>query len=344
MARRTCLIGLVLFIAVVGLAGHGWSASDDLRTRLQTLWNEGRYDLARDLLEDHLRRGAEATPPLRWWALRLQDDPDRFDREALELGAALPADSPLRARVVLARATEQYARGRYETAATLLDAPVGDATLAPRFALLRGICRQALGDLGAAERDFVSVAESAPSERAMAMALLADLRARAGRTEAAQAAAEEAIRLDEARAGAIAHAVLARTAEALGDAERAARERAILGQRFPRSPEAGWRPASAPRPARPFSAELPEVDVSEGRSAYSLQFGAFHDRSLALRRARALARSLPEVSLEIDRSGAQPLYRVVAGRYLTRNEAERALAALEGREEAVIVGPQRRSP
>lgn len=334
-------VALSSLAAIVVLGAVFAVGAGDLLERAIALKQAGRYDLARDLLDDQIGRGEIATDDIQWLRLQLETDPDRFDREALALANRLGAEDPRHQEIVVARASEQFARGRYQTASTLLEEVAFEKALAGRAALLNAMSLQALGQTGASARAYESIAADDPAAP-MARALLAELQLRAGRPQTARAAALEALELDPRQGGAIARAVLARLAIQDGDLEEGRRLQAEVVQRHPSSPEAAWRQEETVD-VSPEEDSIVESDVTDGRRDYALQLGAFRDRSLALR----LARQLPgeEIRVESDASSGDAWYRVVAGSYVTRQQAENARAtwAARGRE-TVILGPERRGP
>ena len=321
-----------LWLAVaVALLGLAWAAEaqSDLADRLRNLVREGRYQLAQDLVEDHERRGEQLSDEARWIRTQLQTDPDRFDRMALEIANDATATSIDERAVTLARAREQFARGRYQTAAELLrpwTAP-GQDPLDGEVLLWLGMAEQAAGQPGAATRAFRAITEDMPTH-GMARALLADLALRAGRFEEATEEAERALEAD-ADVGSLALSVLERAARARGEQERADEYGERLRATYPESAEAGW----VRDPVEAGGANVrsgPVHDLDEGREGFALQFGAFRDRSLALRLAERVEDVVEEVRIELDRSEGDPMYRVVGGRFLTRAQAETVQRRLQG--------------
>jgi tetratricopeptide (TPR) repeat protein len=329
VAFRMGILSVILLVAV------GVLAQGDLVERIERIFREGRYDLARDLLDDHERNGQPMTEELIWWRARLERDPDRFDRLALDVSNRHP-DAARRIEATLARAREHFARGRYRMAVELLDplAQAPDTGGDGRVLLWLAMAEQASGQAGAALRNLRAIEESDPSH-AMAQALLADLALRGGRLEAADEHARLALSAGDDVA-AIALSVLARSAVARGD-ERAAREaQQRLRERAPSSAELQW--VVGDGEARDPVESPPVAEVVDGeRRTFALQLGAFRDRSLALRMVQSQRELLDEVRIEVDRSQEAPLYRVVGGAYLTRAQAEAAQAELAARGMQVLV-------
>lgn len=336
--KRFVMSALAL-VAVVGIV-WGATAQTDLDERLRRLVRSGEYELARDLIDDHQQRGVEISAEARWLRAQLETDPDRFDRRALELASGTDPGLDSRA-ITLARAREQFARGRYQTAAELLrplTAP-GEPQQDGQVLLWLGMSEQASGQPGAATRALRAIQPTMPTY-GMARALLSDLAFRAGRVEDAADEAERALETN-GDAGAIALSVLERVARQRGDDESADDYARRLREEYPASAEAGWsREVATPAPAR--GADFPTVDVTDGREGFALQFGAFRDRSLALRLAERVDDSVDEVRIELDRSDGDPLYRVVGGRFLTRTQAETEQRRLQGDGwQALVLAPAR---
>lgn len=324
--KRTGPVVLGITLAV----GMGWSAwaQTDLTSRLRDLVSKGEYELAADMLEDRQRRGEAITEEALWIGAQLETDADRFDRLALEL--ASDASDPSQARAItLARAREQFARGRYQTAAELLRPLTlpGEPQQDGQVLLWLGMSEQAAGQPGAATRALRAIQESMPTY-GMARALLADLAFRAGRAEEAEDEARRALEADP-DVGALALSVLERSARQRGDEAGATGFADRLRAEYPESAEAGWSRGDTAEPRAAGNA-IPTQDVTDGREGFALQFGAFRDRSLALRLAEQMEKTVDAVRIEIDRGDGDALYRVVGGRFLTRAQAEAKQRQLQG--------------
>lgn len=325
MRSRTLL---VVVCATVG--GLAWvaGAQTDLAERLDDLLRQGRYDLAQQMADDRAERGEALTPRAKWLRAQLETDADRFDRLALELAnTTAPGVDPR--EVTLARAREQFARGRYQTAAELLGpltapgAPQGDG----EALLWLGMAEQATGQPGAATRALKAIQPSMATY-GMSRALLADLALRAGRTE--EAAREARASLDaDPDVGALALSVLERSARQQGDEDAATAFAERLRDEYPESAEAGWA-REIRDPGVATGGGIPTQDVTDGRDGFAIQFGAFRDRSLALRLAERIEDTVDDVRIELDRSDGDALYRVVGGRFLTRAQAEARQRTLQG--------------
>lgn len=333
-------LGRTALLVVLGLGAVTWiaTAQGDLDERLRTLVDRGDYDAALDLIEEREAEGTTLTDETRWIRAQLETDPDRFDRLALELTDAATVDERA---VTLARAREQFARGRYQTAAELLGpwtAP-GQDPLDGEVLLWLGMAEQAAGQPGAAKRALRAVTPAMPTY-GMARALLADLALRAGRFEEATEEARRALEAD-ADVGSLALSVLERSARARGEDEDAEDFARRLRDEYPDSAEAGWVRETG-TDGNDTGRAGPEHVLDDGREGFALQFGAFRDRSLALRLAERVESAVDEVRIELDRSDGDPMYRVVGGRYLTRVQAETAERRLEGEGwQVMILAPTR---
>lgn len=335
-------LALVVFLAFA-VGACSVFAQGDLADRVARLFEEGRFDLARDLIDDHERNGQTLDPEVRWWRARVERDADRFDRLAVEVANTDPS-ADRRIEATLARAREQFARGRYRTAAELLSplAQAPDTASDGRVLLWLGMAEQASGQVGLALTSLRAVPDD-DANFGMAQALLADLALRAGRLEAADAHARRAMAADQGVA-AIAWSVLGRSAAARGDEEGVENARERLRRDFPGAAETQWVTGGASDPGAAEPAAVAEVIDAERRS-FALQLGAFRDRSLALRMIETSAGVLDDLRIEVDRSQDAPLYRVVGGNFVTRSQAEAAQGQLAGRGvQTLVLAPTRDAP
>lgn len=325
MRRSRALVVVVALVLAVG-TGVVATGGPDQHARMVELTKVGRYQLAADLFDDWETRGVALGDSTRWLRVKLETDPDRFDRQALDL-ATETSDPALTARITLARAREQFARGRYQTAAELLRPYTGPGADPGNGSVLLwlGMAEQAAGQPGAAVRSFRAIEPEMPVY-ATARALLADLALRAGRTEEAIEEAERSLDHDPS-AGNLALSVLERARRERGETEQADEFARRLRDEYPESAEASWVTRDAPTADDDLPAGLTH-DFDEGREGFALQFGAFRDRALALRLAERLEGEVEDLRIELERRDEAPLYRVVGGRYLTRAQAERAQRTL----------------
>jgi tetratricopeptide (TPR) repeat protein len=329
----------VLVIATVVISSGALIAQDDGLAGVARLFQEARYEEASDLMATTSGSG----PADNWWRARLTQDPDQFQELALAVvqDAATPAE--LGRDVTLARAREHFAAGRYQSAEGLLK-PLAEGRdpLDPAARLWWGMSLQASGEARAAAQAFESIPERA-DEFAVAQALLADLNLRAQRPKRAREHAENSLAADRT-AGAIALGVLEQLARAEGDADRSGQIAGRLADDYPRSVELTWARSAIPETVSDDSGDdvVQAVEDDGSRRSFALQYGAFRDRALALRRIRQLEGEVADLRLEVDREQSPPLYRVVGGSFGTRAQAERARDRLASRGiEAFILAPER---
>jgi cell division protein FtsN len=307
--------------------------------RVADLFRETRYEQAADLLDSSAAQGPQAN----WWRARLATDPARFQELALGVAQDGAIGQQLARDVTVARAREHFAAGRYQSAEGLLR-PLAESR-EPVDAAARlwwGMSLQASGEARAATRALESVPEKA-AEYAFAQALLADLNLRAQRPRRAREHAEASLSAGK-EAGAIALGVLEQLARAEGDPDRSAAVRGRLADDYPRSVELTWARAAIPAvDVTGADADVVQAVEADGpRRSFALQYGAFRDRALALRRIRQLEDAVSDLRLEVDREESPPLYRVVGGSFGTRAQAERARDHLATRGiDAFILAPER---
>lgn len=314
-------------------------AQESVLAQVESLFGQTRYAEAADLA----RSAAPGGPRIAWWRARLATEPTAFQELALAVAQDASAPADLRREATMARAREHFAAGRYQSAEGLLRplAEVRDP-LDAEARLWRGMSLQASGEARAAAQMFESIPKSS-AQFAMAQALLADLNLRAQRPRRAREHAEAALESDRA-VGAMALGVLEQLARAEGDTDRSSRLTGRLADDYPRSVELTWARAAAPEEpgAEQPDDEVVAQEISGPRRTFALQYGAFHDRALGLRRMRQLQPEISDLRLEVDREQTPALYRVVGGSFGTRAQAERARDALLARGiEAFILAPGR---
>lgn len=114
---------LTLSAAAVLLLGFlRFALGEDILERVRRLRDQTHYDLASQLLEDHVKHGTPLSRELRWLQAELETDPERFDRMAASLTSGGSVSDSLNQVISLARAREYFARGRYLSAAEFLEA------------------------------------------------------------------------------------------------------------------------------------------------------------------------------------------------------------------------------
>jgi|GEM_PF-6454225 len=329
----------VALILLASFAATVFGAPDPVLERIEALWLKTSYAEAADLANG----AAAAGPELDWWQARLSDDPARFQELAL-MAVQNPAATPaLKRAAALARAREHFAAGRYQSAEGLLR-PFAepDEPLDSEAKLWWGMSLQATGEARAATKALEAVPDTSV-EYPISQALLADLNLRAQRPRRAREHAQKALEAD-ADVGAIALGVLEQLARAEEDLDASREIVERLQRDYPRSVELTWVRAAGIVQAE--QTDDTDVLVAEERSGprrtFSLQYGAFRDRALALRRMRQLEREVQDLHLEVDREQSPALYRVVGGSFGTRAQTERARDALASRGiEAFILAPGR---
>jgi tetratricopeptide (TPR) repeat protein len=334
------LLAALLAVTTVGVIA---TRASDLSDRLNDLMDKGHYGLAQDILEDRLTRGEALDHETRWLRASLETNPDEFDRQLHELLQATSSGDPRAPGWTTARAVEHFAQGRYQTAADLLSAQDESSLLGEAQApLYLGMALQALGQSTEAELAFARIPEDHPAHTA-AITLRSELALRAGNWRGARQLAMSVS--DDEDYGAQARLVLAQVARAEGAESEAADWIQRIRRDFPRAVEGSW--GRAPENvSTPTPTGFHEIDAPDPRRGYALQLGAFRDRSLALRFSRDLVRRfggrLENLRVEVDRSESPPWYRVVAGSYVTRPQAQRAARDLgEENLAAIVLGPER---
>lgn len=329
----------LVVIAVVAATSTVLLAQEGGLAEVANLFRQARYAEAADLAGSAAGPGPQGN----WWRARLTTDPARFQEFALMVTQDGAAPPELERNATLSRAREHFAAGRYQSAEGLLR-PVAEQR-DPVDAVARlwwGMSLQASGEARAAAQALESIPESA-AEYAMAQALLAELNLRAQRPRRAREHAEAS--LDAGRsAGAIALGVLEQLARAEGDADRAREIINRLADDYPRSVELTWARSAIPAEIVDGSDDdvVEAIEADGSRRSFALQYGAFRDRALALRRIRQLENEVADLRLEVDREQSPPLYRVVGGSFGARSQAERARDRLASRGiEAFILAPER---
>ena len=69
--------------------------------------------------------------------------------------------------------------------------------------------------------------------------------------------------------------------------------------------------------------------ISTRTARYTLQFGAFTERGNAIRLADELRRVVQDVRIERAESGGRTLFRVRAGRFETKEDADRTASRIQ---------------
>jgi cell division septation protein DedD len=339
MRRR---LGLLLLAGMVVLFSSP-AFTEGLAARVRRLHGATEYGLARALIEDEENRGARLTEELRWLKALLGTDADRFDRQAAQLMGGKSAEDSLAQAIVLARSQEQFAQGQYLSALENLRAlPPGASVRFPTIPVFRAMAAQAVGEIRAARQELEALPRRHP-EYASAQVLLSDLSLRARDGRAALDHADNALDRKDRRWKPQALHAKAEALDLLGQSDDADDLRQELRREYPKSVEASIRRSTAratTAAAQPDESAVAEEEAPPRRSDFALQLGAFHDRSLALRRAQQLLGTIEELRVERDHSSSPSWYRVVGGRYPTRSRVEGSQRELEKAGiESVVLGP-----
>ena len=241
----------------------------------------------------------------------------------------------MRARVELAKLN--YATGEYHQTITLLKGIRAEGRGGAKYEAVyfRGLARKQLGDLDSARRDFERIDRG--DYLHWSYIALAEIDIRSGRIS-------EAIdRYETIAAGhssPIAGFRLGECYEMTGEREKALQTYRNVLRNFPGSPEAPKAREKVkmidsalkrPRPGRSgeggeegethFPGTSSQADGSPG---YTLQFGAFSERGNAHAFISDLGSMIDDLHIEVAESGGRLWYRVRAGRFDTREEAEEA--------------------
>ena len=241
----------------------------------------------------------------------------------------------MRARVELAKLN--YATGEYHQTITLLKGIRAEGRGGAKYEAVyfRGLARKQLGDLDSARRDFERIDRG--DYLHWSYIALAEIDIRSGRIS-------EAIdRYETIAAGhssPIAGFRLGECYEMTGEREKALQTYRNVLRNFPGSPEAPKAREKVqmidsalkrPRPERSgeggeegethFRGTSSQADVSPG---YTLQFGAFSERGNAHAFISDLGSMIDDLHIEVAEIGERLWYRVRAGRFDTREEAEEA--------------------
>lgn len=321
-----------------------FALGEDILERVRRLRDQTHYNLASQLLEDHVKHGTPLSRELRWLQAELETDPERFDRMAASLTSGGSVSDSLNQVISLARAREYFARGRYLSAAEFLEAlPPEASRRLPEIALFSGMAEAAAGNARKAKERLLLVEARSPSYP-MAQVLLADLGLRSGDVKGALRYAEAALATGDRDVAPQALYARAVALSQSGDGQRAAETRSEILRRYPRTAEASWVREEGVKAARDSSttqeSKVSEVEAPVRRSSFALQMGAFHDRSLALKLALTLESQVDELRIERSVESSPPWYRVIVGRFATRSAAESVQDKLKSQGwQAVILPP-----
>ena len=331
VTSRRVLVPVAAVAASTFVVSH-LSGAEDLLARVTQLRSETQYEVALSLLDDPSAADAVASDDRAWLQAQLTADADRFDALMTDLLSGSDVVEPAVQSRTLAHARERFARGQYRGSfESLRTLPAEAHTRLTEVALFEGMAALAIGDGAAAQRSLTAIPRRS-AHFAPAQALLAHVAVKTGRHEAAMDHARRALDAGGDDVGAQALFSLVQAARALGAEDEASRARAQLLRRFPRSVEAEAERVATVTLAStsvPVDSTLVVEEEAQGtRNEFALQFGAFHDRGLALRMVQQLTRSsvvaAADLRIETDRTGSPTWYRVIGGRYQTRRTVQEA--------------------
>jgi tetratricopeptide (TPR) repeat protein len=234
----------------------------------------------------------------------------------------------LRARVELAKI--RYSTGEYHSAIRLLEGirAEGRGGIKYEAVYFRGLARKQLGDLEGARSDFADIDRG--DYLHWSYIALGEIDIRSGRIEEA-VDRYETIAADHSSP--VAGFRLGECYEMNGDRDKARTTYRNVARNFPHSPEApkarekinilsrysrmeGGEEGESPSRER--------VVPDDGSPGYTLQFGAFSNRENAHAFISDLDSMIDGLHIEVAETGGSVWYRVRAGRYVSREEAEEA--------------------
>lgn len=241
----------------------------------------------------------------------------------------------LRARVELAKI--HYSTGEYHQAIRVLDGIRAEGRGGDKYEAVyfRGLSRKQLGDLEGARRDFASIDRG--DFLHWSYISLADIDIRSGRISEA---VERYETIAAGHSSPIAGFRLGECYELTGEREKALNTYRNVARNFPGSPEAPKarekvqmidaalkRPGNESKAEGGEQGETPSIKTESpvnGSPVYTLQFGAFGEKENAHAFISDLKSMIDDLHIEVSESGGSLWYRVRAGRYSSREEAEEA--------------------
>lgn len=246
------------------------------------------------------------------------------------------------AKAALELALMAYAQGDYVAAVELLSSESGELSKpeASKAAYFLAMSWKQLGENGKARSAFSKFSEGDYWE--WSQIALAEIELGDGKTEKALAIYERAAKT---RAAATARFGVAECLERMGQKEQAEREYRSICTDFPNSFEAskaqekivlisGLRPGGDHEIAGPFQSGQYKVESKEEESledSFTLQFGAYERSANAIAASEKLKSILPAVRIERVEIEGKVWYRVRAGIYRGRRNAERDLVKVRER-------------
>ena len=241
----------------------------------------------------------------------------------------------LRARIELAKL--KYATGEYHQTIRLLEGIRAEGRGGAKYEAVyfRGLARKQLGDLDGARRDFERIDRG--DYLHWSYITLAEIDIRSGRISDAIDRYET---IAAGHSSPIAGFRLGECYELTGEREKALQTYRNVLRNFPASPEAPKAREkvqmidSALKRTRPETSRkggeegethsAGTASQADGSPEYTLQFGAFSERGNAHAFISDLGSMIDDLHIEVAESGGRLWYRVRAGRYDTREEAEEA--------------------
>jgi tetratricopeptide (TPR) repeat protein len=333
LTRISLLAAITAVISVVMPADSGGGAG--LRS-IRGHFNRKEYSRAEATLEEELpgMRG-RTRDQARLLLANLQTDIDEAGDLLDTVIRTGDSREALKARLELAKI--HYSAGEYHQAVRTLEGIRAEGRGGTKYEAVyfRGLSRKQLGDLEGARRDFERIDRG--DYLHWSYIALAEIDIRSGRiAEAVER--YETIAADHSSP--IAGFRLGECYELTGEREKALRTYRNVARNFPGSPEAPKArekvqmiDSSLERAARPSTvgggeegeaSRTGEEAVTNGSPMYTLQFGAFSEKKNAQAFISDLESLIDGLHIEAAESGGKLWYRVRAGRYASREEAEEA--------------------
>lgn len=332
-------IGKAVIIAAVAAAFHTLLSADAGSAGLKTIRgqiNRKEYRKAEDNLRKELpgMRG-RSRDQARLMLADLRTDTSGATAILEDIINTGDAKEALKARVELAEI--HYAIGEYHQTISLLDGirAKGRGGVKYEAVYFRGLARKQLGDLDGSKRDFESIDRG--DYLHWSFIALAEIDIRSGRISEAVDRYET---IAASHSSPVAGFRLGECYEMIGEREQALQAYRNVARIFPESPEA---PKAREKILMIGSAlkrsghesngeggeegEIPSVGMvsrANRSPGYTLQFGAFIERENAHSFISDLNSMIDDLHIEIAESGGSLWYRIRAGRYATREEAEEA--------------------
>ncbi len=234
----------------------------------------------------------------------------------------------LKARVELAKI--HYSTGQYHRAIRLLDGIRAEGRGGDKYEAVyfRGLARKQLGDLDGARRDFEGIDRG--NYLHWSYIALAEIDIRSGRISEA---VEKYETIAAGHSSPIAGFRLGECYEMSGEREKALQTYRNVVRNFPGSPESPKAREKVLMIDSVLKRSGPESKVEGGEegeilsAGYTLQFGAFSEKRNAHAFISDLNSMIDDLHIEVAESGGNLWYRVRAGKFSTREEAE--VAALK---------------